>query len=282
MKKLVITLCALTLTACSTSFTYNNLDWLVYWYLDDYVELTDEQKQKVDPKLNEWLVWHREHELTLYLAHFAELSQDIQNKSLNSQTLDKHQALFEQHWQRLKARIVPDLVALAPLLSQQQIDQMFDVLGQENTVAKQDHNRLLTRNKIQQENLWLAERTKRLSRWLGPLSNSQRQLLEQSYQQYQDTQGLWIDFKMHYQHTLKHHLLVYSQVQTQAQSRALERLLLNPDTLKEPILVNKSQANVAMFKGLVQDLNQNITTKQREHLIEELAGIAQDIEAILN
>lgn len=282
MKKLVITLSALLLTACSTSFTYNNLDWLVYWYLDDYIDLTDEQKQKVDPKLNEWLTWHRKHELPLYLAHFSELTQDIRAQQLSTSTLDKHQALFEQHWQRLKARIVPDLVMLAPELSKAQIDHMFRVLTEENQVAKQDHERRLTRSKIQQENLWLAERTKRLSRWLGPLSNSQRQLLEQSYQQYQDTQGLWIDFKIDYQHTLKHHLLVFSQVQTQAQRRALEALLLDPDTLKDPSLVNKSQANLAMFKGLISELNQNITTKQRQHLIDEVTDIAQDIEALLN
>ena len=35
---LTVTLNLMLLAGCSTKFTYNNLDWLIHWYVDDYVE----------------------------------------------------------------------------------------------------------------------------------------------------------------------------------------------------------------------------------------------------
>ena len=44
----------LALTGCSSKFAYNNFDWLVYWYVDDYVELTNEQEDLFDVKIDRW------------------------------------------------------------------------------------------------------------------------------------------------------------------------------------------------------------------------------------
>jgi len=60
MKKLWLVLGFLVLTGCSSKLAYNNLDWLIYWYMDDYVELNDSQEAIFDIKLEGWIDWHRE------------------------------------------------------------------------------------------------------------------------------------------------------------------------------------------------------------------------------
>ena len=58
----------LFLGACSsTTFVYNRLDFLVPWYVDDYVDLNQQQKQHLDGLLEPFLVWHRARELPDYL-----------------------------------------------------------------------------------------------------------------------------------------------------------------------------------------------------------------------
>ena len=42
----LLSLFVLTLTSCSSTFLYNQLDWLIPWYLDDYVDLTRAQKKQ--------------------------------------------------------------------------------------------------------------------------------------------------------------------------------------------------------------------------------------------
>ena len=68
------------LGGCSTKFAYNNIDWLIYWYIDDYIELTPKQEQAFDEKLSGWLEWHKQQELPQYLSHIDELVSDIQTQ----------------------------------------------------------------------------------------------------------------------------------------------------------------------------------------------------------
>ena len=47
------------LAGCSNSFVYNQLDWLIPWYLGDYVDLNREQQRAFKEQLGELLRWHR-------------------------------------------------------------------------------------------------------------------------------------------------------------------------------------------------------------------------------
>ena len=47
MRHIVLTILLLvSVTGCSSKFAYNNLDWLVYWYVDDYIEFSDQQEEQ--------------------------------------------------------------------------------------------------------------------------------------------------------------------------------------------------------------------------------------------
>jgi uncharacterized protein (UPF0216 family) len=72
-----IPLCLSLLTACSTSFTYNQLDWLIPWYLDDYVDLSRDQKAILRAKLDPLLHWHRYAELEQYIEILDRIEQDL-------------------------------------------------------------------------------------------------------------------------------------------------------------------------------------------------------------
>lgn len=68
MKNLLAIFVFLLLSGCSSQFAYNNLDWLAYWYIDDYIDFTAEQEVIVDQKLITWLDWHKQQELPRYLS----------------------------------------------------------------------------------------------------------------------------------------------------------------------------------------------------------------------
>ena len=73
MRKFWIVIFALILSACSSQFAYNNLDWLIHWYLDDYIDLNKAQKQSFDGEFEKWMQWHRTEELQKYQQHLQEL-----------------------------------------------------------------------------------------------------------------------------------------------------------------------------------------------------------------
>jgi len=47
MRTLFILVFVVFLSACSSKLAYNNLDWWVYWYLDDYIELKEDRKKSL-------------------------------------------------------------------------------------------------------------------------------------------------------------------------------------------------------------------------------------------
>src|SRR6185369_14770287 len=55
---------AAALSACSAiKFAYNNIGEVAYWWLDSYVEFSDEQSLRVREDLTRLHLWHRTNEL---------------------------------------------------------------------------------------------------------------------------------------------------------------------------------------------------------------------------
>ena len=90
MKKLILLFGFLLLVGCSTKFTYNNLDWLIHWYVDDYVELSDRQENLFDEHFANWLNWHRSEELAKYVKHLKSLKADVENERLTAESISDH------------------------------------------------------------------------------------------------------------------------------------------------------------------------------------------------
>ena len=78
LRTLAARLLPLALAAgCTASFTYNNLDWLIPWYVDGYVDLTRDQRQNLEDRLEPLLEWHRDEELVRYIALLDRLEADL-------------------------------------------------------------------------------------------------------------------------------------------------------------------------------------------------------------
>ena len=76
--KYALIIALLLLTACSsTTFVYNRLDFLLPWYLNDYVDLDRSQKDDLDELLYPFLQWHRSEELPQYLKILDQIEQSL-------------------------------------------------------------------------------------------------------------------------------------------------------------------------------------------------------------
>lgn len=71
-------LLACLLAACTASFTYNNLDRLIPWYVDGYVDLSHDQREILRGQLTPLLEWHRQEELNRYIAVLDRVDDDLQ------------------------------------------------------------------------------------------------------------------------------------------------------------------------------------------------------------
>ncbi len=79
-------LCGL-LAGCTTSFTYSQLDWLIPWYVDGYVDLTRNQKKTLRAELEPFLSWHRNEEIKQYIDILDEIEAGIASPLTATQVL---------------------------------------------------------------------------------------------------------------------------------------------------------------------------------------------------
>ena len=282
VKRLLLIVLMLVVTGCSTKFTYNNLNWLVYWYLDDYVELTSTQKTALDQKLYDWQLWHRYEELPKYQTQLNQLKEDIASQKLTLARLEYHHQQMLEHWQRLKQKAVPDLVAMASMLSEQQINQLFTELDKRNT-EKRDELLDEQTDLSQQKQDRLAERNKKLKRWLGSLSSEQTQLVSSAYDEYYDNRMLWLEYRANYQTALKALLLEIAQQPDKQQQlqRRLTQDLLAPERYRSEQLVTRNQHNVTVFREFLLAMDNRLSKQQRQHLLGELDEYQQEIASLL-
>ena len=151
------------LSGCnSAKYIYNFVDELALWQLDSYFELTNEQEDWVEERLQIHLKWHRAEEL----PHYKRFLTDIQNSAKDGLTmseLDEGLSRFEGKQRRTIERLIPDAALFLTKLSPEQINNLESKMAEENEEMLEKieikHERLQERRKdfLQQMEDWFGE-----------------------------------------------------------------------------------------------------------------------------
>jgi hypothetical protein len=279
VKKIIIIGLVLLLSGCSTKFVYKNVDWLVYWYVDDFVELTNQQEDIVDAKLATWLAWHKESELPLYIQHLSELSGDIRTQQLSLDKMDYHQQKAAAHWMRLKTKIIPDLVEMSPMLSQEQIDSMFKEIDQMNEEEADEREELLSKTPEKRKSESLKRNKRNLKRWLGKLNSEQERLVENMYGEYHSNAELWLQYRVRYQAELRS--LLNDTDRGDSFKTKLNKLLMEPEAFRGDTLNQRNVENSSRYKEFLLAADTLATEEQRKHLLDEITEFIDDLNDLV-
>ncbi|MCG7533542.1 DUF6279 family lipoprotein [Pseudoalteromonas sp. OOF1S-7] len=275
MRKLLMVLALLTMTGCSTKFIYKNADWLSYWYLDDYVSMTDEQEAQFDTRLLSWLEWHKTQELTRYAEQLTLLKSDIENDKITLARIEYHQTQMLAHWYRLRGKVVPDLVDMAPMLSETQAKELFDALAEGEAERAEKRAK---RSEQKKHKRWLREREKNLKRWIGKLSAEQESRIAQLYDQQSSTADLWTDYRTRYQGELR---ALFAQSERGDVFKArLSELLMAPEVFRSEQLNQAQVKNRQANHQYLLDVYMSLSEKQKKRLVSELEEVIEDIQSL--
>lgn len=274
VKKIIIIGFVLLLSGCSTKFVYKNFDWLVYWYVDDFIELSNEQELLFDEKLVAWLEWHKTVEVPKYIAHLDELSEDIRMKQISLDKMDYHQQKAAEHWTRLKERIIPDLVEMAPTLSSEQVESMFKEIDEINKEEAKEREEFLAKSPEQRTEKSIKRNNKNVERWLGDMTAEQESLIENTHGQYHSNGELWLEYRIRYQAELRS---LFNEPDRGDKFKAeLQKLLMHPEEYRSTSLNQRNVENSLKYKEFLLNVDALATEQQRMHLLGEIADFMDD------
>jgi len=141
----MMALLLVSMTACSTKLAYNNLDWIVSWYVDDYVTLTSTQEKQLDSSIESLLLWHRKTELQNYVVQIKYIKIDL-NNGIKQATIKNYINALKQFWNAILLKAEPEMMQLAYSLSDKQATELLAEIEQQNLKKINDFDKNSEKN----------------------------------------------------------------------------------------------------------------------------------------
>jgi hypothetical protein len=271
---LLLSLC-LALTACNrVDLAYRNLDVLIPWTLDDYLDMNSQQKDWLGTRLKQTLSWHCSTQMPGYLESLGQLQQmvasnQVSDSALQSRTLEARQAIA------LTARqITPSAVELLQGMSDQQVKEMNQAFAKDLRERQDKYLKPPLAQQIRQRG---ARMDKRLSDWLGPLNQAQKARVVAWSTALGEQNQQWIANRAHWQ-------AQFSAAMAQRQSAdfapRIETLLVDRESLWTPAYRQAFSDTEAQARSLLVDLMDQSTAEQRQHLVQKIEKLRSDLKAL--
>lgn len=187
----------LLVSACSKAgLAYRNLDWVISWRVNQYLDLDSQQKTWFKPKLQEHLTWHCSTELPRYVDWLQRTEQLVQAPEPDARQMEAQMIEAEQAFNAIVQQTNPTTVALLAGLRPEQVERLYARMEKDNREDRQKFLEPPLETQISER----AERLeKRLKPWFGSLNETQRARVAQWASERRDQNRLWLENRARWQ-----------------------------------------------------------------------------------
>ena len=189
IKKILLFSLIFLVGCSSTTFIYNRIDFLLPWYLESYVDLNQEQRQKLNELLEPFFEWHREEELPKYVKIIEDF-ESILDEKIELASIEAITHEVEQSWFRLEDNMIAWVIPMTRELSNEQITEFLQTM---QTKTAQNENKYLSRNLQTYQNDNYKRIRKNLRRFIGGMNKDQLDLIDIASKEMIRVDGQWID-----------------------------------------------------------------------------------------
>ena len=260
-------------SACSsTTYVYNRLDFLLPWYMDDYVDLDAEQEAYLDELLVPFLAWHRAHELPVYLTALNRI-EDSLNQPLTAEIVGTIVTEFELAWLRLQSEGLTQLLDLGASLSDEQIAAFLEALWEQQREFEEEY---LERDEEEffEDN---ADNTRdTFQDYLGKLSDDQKQWVRDGSRRLLRSDQVWLKERAQWLTELG--ILLTREPGWQERVRVAVSAKNNTMTPEYQRIYEHNMD--AIYQLAAQVLNAR-SERQSRHLRGKLADVREDLETLI-
>lgn len=275
LQALLLLAAVLLLGACSARFAYSQLDWLVPWYLRDYVSFNAGQRDLLDQRLARRLDWHCRAHLPHYVGLLREARSTLATEQVLVADLEPFVQRGEAWWGELRVALVADAAVLLAGLTNDQVLELAAAFERQDREAREE---FLGGNAAQRARAQITRMEKRLRNWFGRLNPEQQlQVAAWSAALHPSTEA-WLDGRRQWQQRVLDALAVRDQPARFAPRIAALAAPFNADA--PPAYQAQLAHNRQLTLRLLADVFNAATPTQRERVRGELDELATQFEAL--
>lgn len=243
---------------------YNWADTYLANEIDTLFNLTSEQDDFVDNRLDVFHEWHRKNEIPRYIA-FLENIEKRTRKPLTPGDLEWFRDTFEGFYHKMVEAIADDGVLFFTTLTPKQIDHLEKQLDERNRewLEEQDYS------DDSYEEEAIEERLSRYEEWLGELTESQQAFLTETMVDLRDRSQIY------YEHRLRSQRRFLEILRNPGSAAEMKRKLLewqmHPESYETEEYLKQSNIWQARTEETILYLDRTATKKQREHFNMKIA-----------
>ena len=267
-----VLLALLLLAGCGNTFLYNRLDWLIGWYVDDYVELSRAQEKVFQQSLRPVLDWHRREELALYAALLQQIEADSA-APLDADTVRDWSRQLLLALERIEARLWPLIHEIGADLDQAQMAELLENIRARQRELEEEY---LTRTDEEYAEDSFDRLSENLRDFLGPLSAAQEDQITRAAQAMRRLDQAWLEERRLWLKTLQR--LSAREPGWQA---ALRAAWAQRKEQRTPRYHAHRRHNMDIIHALVADVLNARDERQDRHLQRELDSLRDDLQTLI-
>ncbi|AZE74297.1 putative lipoprotein [Pseudomonas synxantha] len=272
---MVLLTLSLVLAGCNrVGLAYRNLDVIIPWTLNDYLDMNAGQKSWFNDTLKEHLAWHCTTQLPGYLDWLDRLQQMVDSNQITDAALQTRTAEAKQAIAEIAREITPSAVQLLQGLDDQQVKDMSEALAKDLRKRQDEYLKPPLAQQIKER----AERmSKRLDAWIGPLSASQQNRVTAWSIALGEQNRAWIGNRAHWQAQF---IEAVEHRRDTDFPQKMQRLLVDRESLWTPEYRAAYAQTEAAARSLIVDLMAESTVQQRQKLKQKIDGVRGDFKAL--
>ena len=271
-KLIAVVLLTLLVAGCTMSFTYNHLDWLIPWYVDDYVDLSRQQRQLLQGQLGPVLQWHREEELERYLELLDQIEADLAGEITAGQVrswADEIIAAVE----RVEENMVSVALQFGATLSNEQLAEFMESVWEEHREYEEEFLSRSDEEYVEENSENLEEF---LERFTGRLDDEQETILLQAAESLHRFDGVWLEDHEQWLNTLGPLLQ-----RKPGWEDAIREAYANRTRQQSPEYTELLEYNMEVVSQAIADVLNRLNDKQRKHLDDEIEDFQSLVQRLL-
>ena len=266
---------SLVLAGCNrVGLAYRNLDVIIPWTLNDYLDMNAGQKSWFNDTLKEHLAWHCTTQLPGYLDWLDRLQQMVDNNQVTDAALQARTVEAKQAIAEVAREITPSAIQLLQGLDDQQVKEMSDALAKDLRKRQDEYLKPPLEQQIKER----AQRmSKRLDAWIGPLSASQQNRVTAWSIALGEQNEQWIGNRARWQTQF---IAAVQQRKNADFPQKIQQLLVDRESLWTPDYKVAYAQTEAAARSLIVDLMAESTVQQRMKLTQKIDGVRSDFRAL--
>ena len=278
MKKYFAAIVLLAAVAsCGPRYIYPHLEWLIPWYISDYISLDDRQENMLEDRLQKQLDWHCRTQLVHYAHFLRAVGRDFESaaRPIEYSRLQFYMQSLMALRRELLQQIAGDITDILRTASEAQIKELFDNLQVQNKKLREQYINL---DPLQLDENRQKRMVKRMKYWISTVTREQRDAVSAWSSQLAPIAEDW----------LKNRELVQAEARgllaraksDPASEKSLQELIADPERMRTAAYQKAIDINTDITLKFIMRLDRLLTPGQRSFFLKRIDSLAADFDKL--